>query len=79
MASIEQRLARMEAHAGRAPGTPDIERETREYGTPLWTLGPQGHRAYGAMREGMHWLTIVEADGTPSIVYVSAFDPAGPR
>ena len=79
MASIEQRLARMEARVGQAPGEPDTAREEREYGRPLWTMGPGGHRAYGAMREGMHWLTIVEADGTPSIVYVSAFDPAGPR
>lgn len=79
MASIEQRLARMEARAGSSSGKPDLDREEREHGEPLWTMGPGGHRAYGAMREGMYWLTIVEADGTPSIVYVTAFDPTGPR
>lgn len=79
MASIEQRLARMEARAGQVPAAADTEREEREYGRPLWTTGPGGHRAYGAVREGRHWMTVLGADGKPAIIYVSDFDPAGPR
>lgn len=74
MASIEQRLARLEARRPPASAEPDLAAEAEEYGAPLWTV--DGRRAYGRMEDGMHWLTILDTDGSHMISYVSAFDPA---